>query len=380
MSPPPEPFHLLDRLETAAPARHPISPLFPQGLNRLVHGDCLAVMRALPGDSIDLVYVDPPFFSGRNYDFVFHDREEVRSFTDVWDAGLPGYLAWLEERLVEIRRLLRPHGSLCVHLDWRASHYVKVALDRLFGYATRPEEPGFKNEIIWCYSIGGKSTRTFARKHDSILWYTKGPGHVFQHRSPHARVSKKADTHMKVEHDPLGRTWQTKRDPRSGKVYRYPLDKVAEDWWTDIEQLNWEDGERLGYPTQKPEALLRRLIGSLTPEGGVVADFFCGGGTTCASAQALGRAWVGCDASEVAIAVSSGRLARRMAPDLKPPKRRARRGGSPLPRQSAADGISEEVRSALRVSLIPAVGFAVEALAGAPKAAPDAPESRGPGA
>ena len=102
--------------------------------NRLIFGDNLHIMRMLPSNSIDLIYLDPPFFSGRNYNVIFGDQNEVRSFTDIWEGGMPGYITWLNARLLEMKRLLKPTGSIYVHVDWHASHYVKVELDKIFGY------------------------------------------------------------------------------------------------------------------------------------------------------------------------------------------------------------------------------------------------------
>lgn len=132
-----------------------LAELFSSGANRLFFGDNLHVMRQLPSESIDLIYIDPPFFSGRNYNVIFGDRNEVRSFSDIWEAGMPGYLVWLNARLWEMKRLLKPTGSIYVHLDWRASHYVKVEMDKIFGSGgVDGKEAGFRNEIVWCYSIG----------------------------------------------------------------------------------------------------------------------------------------------------------------------------------------------------------------------------------
>ncbi len=114
--------------------------------NHLFFSDNLHVMRMLPSESIDLIYIDPPFFSGRNYNVIFGDANEVRSFTDIWEDGMPWYLMWLNARLLEMKRLLKPTGSIYVHLDWHAAHYVKVEMDKIFGY------DNFLNEIVWCYS------------------------------------------------------------------------------------------------------------------------------------------------------------------------------------------------------------------------------------
>jgi hypothetical protein len=110
-----------------------LAALFPSGANRLFFGDNLHIMRQLPSESIDLIYIDPPFFSGRNYNVIFGDKNEIRSFSDIWEGGMPGYLVWLNARLWEMKRLLKPTGSIYVHLDWHASHYVKVEMDKIFG-------------------------------------------------------------------------------------------------------------------------------------------------------------------------------------------------------------------------------------------------------
>ena len=117
--------------------------------NRIIFGDNLHIVRSLPSNSVDLIYIDPPFFSGRDYNVVFGDQNEVRSFTDIWEGGMHGYLIWLNARLLEMKRLLKPTGSICIHLDWHASHYVKTEMDKIFGYEN------FINEIIWHY--GGPS-------------------------------------------------------------------------------------------------------------------------------------------------------------------------------------------------------------------------------
>ena len=122
--------------------------------NKLFFGDNLHIMRLLPKESIDLIYIDPPFFSQRNYNVIFGDQNEVRSFSDIWEGGLDGYLIWLNARLLEMKRLLKKTGSIYVHLDWHASHYAKVEMDKIFGYEN------FINEIVWCMR-GRYPTKSF---------------------------------------------------------------------------------------------------------------------------------------------------------------------------------------------------------------------------
>ncbi len=289
----------------------PEPALFPAGRDRLILGDALEVARSLPAASLDLIYVDPPFGSGKTYSApepAHRKRQAIAlatggngssgigggrdgagadplgspdpdgpvltSFDDVWDDGLDGYLAWFFPVLESCRGLLKPTGSLYVHLDWRACHYVKVELDRLFGRAC------FLNHIVWLYGLGGSSRRYWPRKHDDILWYARTPGcHYF-------------------EPVMIPATSQRMRG----------LDKKAPDHW-DIPTLNNMASERVGYPTQKPEALLERIVASSCPAGGAVADFFSGSGTTAAVAQRLGRRWIASDISEQSVATSQKRLA-----------------------------------------------------------------------
>ncbi|OIN94833.1 MAG: hypothetical protein AUJ48_04355 [Deltaproteobacteria bacterium CG1_02_45_11] len=358
------PFQLVDTVETGVKRRYDKDDLFPNGLNRLFFGDCLHVMRMLPSECIDLIYLDPPFFSGRNYNIIFGDKNEVRSFTDIWEGGMPGYLIWLNARLYEMKRLLKPTGSIYVHLDWHAAHYVKVEMDKIFGY------DNFLNEIVWCYSIGGKSKDKFGRKHDNVLWYRKSSSHKF---NPYgAKIPRKSKSHMKLLIDAEGREYQQKTDSKTGKIYRYYVDegKVAEDYWTDIETLNYEDAERIGYPTQKPYKLLERIITSSSDRSNVVADFFSGGGTTLAVSQQLGRHWIGCDISRVAVALTADRIARILAPNIQEVKRAAKKAKSKknqgvldfgeIVNNDTLTSVEEAKKKAVAASPMPLTGYTVE--------------------
>jgi DNA modification methylase len=248
-------------------------------------------------DTFDLIYIDPPFGTGTTR----RGRSPDRTYRDQPDDP-ELFVEWLAPCLRESRRLLSETGSLFVHLDYRAVHYVKVFLDQLFG------RRNFVNEIIWCYSVGGKSRRTFGKKHDTILWYSRGRHYAFY--PDEVRVPRKPASHMRVVTDETGAQVQEKTDRKTGKVYRYPVNrgKIPEDWWADIETLNRGDRERTGYPTQKPERLLRRIIAATTAPGDRVGDWFCGSGTTLAVAQSLGRLFTGIDASEDAVHCARNRL------------------------------------------------------------------------
>lgn len=318
--------------------------------NSLYYGDNLEVLRrSIADETVDLCYIDPPFYSSRSYHQVYQrsghteDGAQARAFTDCWawdeaaseglreifedsegrfaaptrellkglqqvikESGLLAYLVSMTLRLVEIHRALKPTGSFYLHCDPTASHYLKLLLDTI--YCARGGQ--FQNEIIWCYTIGGKSRRRFAEKHDTILFYTrsKGGAHTFNARG--ASIARRANSHMKVRVDDGGRQYQEKTDRKTGRVYRYYLDegKIAEDYWTDIETLNRKDSERLGYPTQKPLALLERIIRTSSNAGDMVLDAYCGCGTTIAVAERLQRRWVGIDMTYQAISLTLKRL------------------------------------------------------------------------
>jgi DNA modification methylase len=262
--------------------------------DQVIHGDAFEVAAGLPAGSVNAIYVDPPFGTGAV------QRGRGHSYVDRADD--PGaFVTWLSPLLVESRRVLAPTGSLFVHLDYRAVHYVKVELDRLFGREL------FVNEIVWCYAVGGKSRRGFGRKHDTILWYANGPDWAFY---PDAvRVPRRGGSHMRLVATADGAV-QEKTDRKTGRVYRYPVaaGKVPEDWWTDVETLNHSDAERTGWPSQKPERLIERILAAVTQPGDLVADWFAGSGTTAAVAHRLGRRFLVVDREAAAVAVMKKRL------------------------------------------------------------------------
>lgn len=272
--------------------------------NTLICGDNLEVLSTMDKESVDLIYIDPPFFSNRHYEIIWGDEAEIRSFDDRWEGGINVYIDWMKQRVTKLYSVLNKTGSFYLHCDSHASHYLKVMCDEIFG------KNNFRNELVWCYSIGGRSNKTFAEKHDVIFWYTKSGQWTFNADDPKVRVSRKPNSHMKVIIKD-GNEWQQKIDRKSGKEYLYPLDKVAPDYWTDIEQLNREDKERYHYPTQKPVELLERIISSTTAKGDTVLDGFCGCGTTLVASQNLDRKWVGIDISPSAIALIKNRFARQ---------------------------------------------------------------------
>ena len=301
--------------------------------NTLYTKDNLFILNGMNSNLVDLIYLDPPFNSKRFYSAPIGTKAAGTSFKDIWtwqdvneaylDAladeypaltkfiattgevhskAMMAYLTYMAQRIIEMHRVLKDTGSLYLHCDPTASHYLKIILDEIFG------KNNFRNEIIWCYSIGGKSKRTFGKKHDTIYFYSKGNNYTFN--ADGATIARKLNSHMKVVKDEHGREYQEKIDKKTKKSYRYYIDegKIAEDYWIGIEALNREAKERTGYPTQKPLALLQRIIKASSNEGDIVFDPFCGCATTCVAAQQLNRKWIGIDIEKQAVGILIERL------------------------------------------------------------------------
>jgi site-specific DNA-methyltransferase (adenine-specific) len=269
--------------------------------NRLILGDKRDVLPALLhefADGIKLIYIDPPFMTGRDF----------TSYSDRWNNDLDVYLQWLYETFILLRQLLASDGSLYVHLDWRAAHYARVILDEVFGYATSVEDAGFKNEIIWHYQSGGRSRRSYARKHDTLLLYTKSAEYCFHGERIGERRGARRRNHMRKQVGDDGRVRWTIRS--AGKLYSYDEDKVMtpSDVWSDISHLQQKDPERNGYATQKPAALLERIILASSEENDLVLDCFCGSGVTPVVAEQFSRRWIACDRNSEAIRLTRERL------------------------------------------------------------------------
>ncbi len=280
--------------------------------NRLIHGDKSLVLPALLAEfagTVDLIYIDPPFMSERTYrsgrGLAYHDR---------WQGNLDGYLQWLYETFLLLYRLLAPRGSLYVHLDWRAVHFARLLLDEVFREAA-PAGGGFQNEIIWHYHSGGRPRRSsgFARKHDTLLLYTRSRQYCFHGERIGPLRGRERRNHMRRQVEADGRVCWTIR--AGGRLYRYYEDEpmTPADVWCDISHLHQRDPERNGYATQKPAALLERILLASSEENDLVLDCFCGSGVTPAVAERLGRRWIACDGSPLAIEVTRERLL-RLAP------------------------------------------------------------------
>ena len=270
--------------------------------NILARGDnglfmCHLLQQRQMAGKVHLIYIDPPFFSKTDYGTEIKLKSDAmktipvmrqQAYHDTWENGMEDYLKMLTWRLFLMRDLLSEDGSIFVHLDWHASHYVKIIMDEIFG------EKNFINEIIWQYKSGGVSKRHFARKHDSILFYAKSSKYYFE-------------------------AHQEKSYNRGYKPYRFKGVKEYRDemgWYTmvnrkDVWQLDMvgrTSAERTGYVTQKPEALIQRILESCTREGDLCADFFGGSGTMAAAAFKMGRRWISCDSGKLATINSHKRL------------------------------------------------------------------------
>jgi DNA modification methylase len=272
-----------------------------QAANRLILGDNLRVMNALLPEfegKIDLIYADPPFFTNKGYSARVGRGEDSRKpeewklaegYKDEWD-DLNSYLDMLHPRLQMIHRLLSPTGSFFLHLDWHANSYARILLDEIFGY------DNYRNEIIWTYHGPSPIRSAFNRKHDMILFYSKSDQYKFN--VDDVRIPYASNT---IE------TFKSSKKAGFGKMPDLERGKVPEDWWyfPVVARLH---SERTGYPTQKPEALIERIILAATDRGDLVADFFGGAGTTAVVASRLERQFISSDFQPRALQTAQSRL------------------------------------------------------------------------
>lgn len=318
--------------------------------NSLYLADCIDLLRDWYSKGqtnfIDLIYIDPPFNSNRNYNVLFDSKLTEEAFKDTWSSvtyldelegiatmspnlynflkmlettGLPksyiSYLTKMSIRCWYMREMLKDTGSLYFHCDPTMSHYIKVMLDYVFGLRT------YKNEIIWCYKSPGQAKHHFKRKHDTIFFYTKTLTSTFH--GARVRISDSTIQVWGKHFDENGQIiygYMKKHTPgwyKSLMIKGKHNDKdvyldlnsgvQSSDWWEDIPFLN-KQKERIGYPTQKPEKLLERIILASSNEGDLVADFFMGGGTTIAVAEKLNRRWIGSDINHRALQITQERI------------------------------------------------------------------------
>ena len=280
----------------------------PNWKNRtLFHGDNLKFLRGMNSETVDLIATDPPFNKGKDFHATpdslasgakFQDRwswekdvheewvdqlsddypvllEAIESARYAHSDGMGAYMCFMAVRLLEIRRILKPTGSLYLHCDPTASHYLKAVLDAIFGWKN------FRNEIVWHYQTGGASRRWFSKKHDNILFYVKSKAYLF---SPHRVLTPRTEKALLRAKNPIG-----------ARISVDNIEKLPLDVWTDIQALNPMSKERQGYPTQKPAALYERIVKVSSNEDDIVLDPFAGCATTLVAAEQLKRQWVGVD-------------------------------------------------------------------------------------
>ena len=312
--------------------------------NTLHYGDCLEVMRQWPDGCVDLIYLDPPFNSNANYNILFGKGKVKRmdavnrdslaqliAFEDMWEwsektarrieeigkaaahpardavlslnafykngGGMLTYLVYMADRIAEMRRLLKPTGSIYLHCDPVASHYLKMILDGVFG------ANNFQNEIVWAYRTGGASKTRFARKHDIIFLYGKGEPRTFN--LPKEKAYTRSESRKAGAVNYGGGTAEFYEDENGV----YNLVNMRDVW--DIPYIGSTDKERLGYPTQKPLALLERIVSASSNAGDVVLDPFCGSGTTAAVAKRCKRKYIGMEIGEEYAAIASRRVSNK---------------------------------------------------------------------
>ena len=301
--------------------------------NRTVFtGDNLDVLRGMDSATVDLIYADPPFNSNRNYAAPIGSKAAGAAFKDTWTLddvdeawleiirdqhpaprvvieaagaahgdGMKSYLCMMAIRLLELRRVLAPTGSIYLHCDPTASHYLKLLMDAVFGSVQ------FRNEIAWCYRGGGVPRSDFARKHDVILRYSKTREVTFnvdEVRIPYSQDVMASDV---SRYDKSYRTNKTYSGYRLNDKGKHP-----EDWWEIQPLMPSDKRERTGYPTQKPLALLNRIIAASSNPDDVVLDPFCGCATALVAAENLTRQWLGIDISPLAVKLVRQRLAREV--------------------------------------------------------------------
>lgn len=315
-------------LEFERDAAEPVSVSRPP--NRLIKGDAAEVLPALASEfagHVDVVYIDPPFFTGKRFTASAEHADEGAAagerpaYEDVWENGIDGYLQWLFLKLLQLRELLSECGSLYVHLDWRTVHLARSLLDEVFGVDC------FQNEIAWCYREAINARKRWNRKHDVLLFYTRQRDSFLFNADAVLRPHM-ASTIAKYRHEDergryrlMGRGIQgspicSARDvspewerTHPELVYRHYLRKgtYAMDYW-NIDGINQASRERRNYPTQKPEALLERILLASSNPGSLILDCFCGSGTTPAVAARMGRRWIAADQGDLAIQTTRHRL------------------------------------------------------------------------
>jgi len=270
-------------------------------MNKLLLGNCKEILKSIESNSVDLVYMDPPFFTQKEHSLLNRDNTMEYSFSDKW-SNLDEYLNFIKEVLIESRRILKNTGSLFLHCDKTASHYLRIKLDETFGFDK------FQSEIIWNYKRWSNSRKGLLCGHQTIFFYSKTDDFkyntIYTDYSPTTNIDQIL---QERERDENGKSIYKKNENGNIVLGKEKNGVPLSDVW-EIPYLNPKAKERVGYPTQKPVLLLNQIIKISTDENDIVLDPFCGSGTTCVSAKSLKRNYIGIDISEEAIKLSENRL------------------------------------------------------------------------
>jgi DNA modification methylase len=282
--------------------------------NLLIWGENKSIMESLIpkfSNKINLIYIDPPYATGGNFEsktFIGENNtfENKRAYSDKWDGGIDEYIDFLYDRLLLMKNLLSENGSIYVHLDWHVSHYIKVILDEIFG------KDNFRNEIIWAYpAASAKTRRFFIRSFDSIFFYSKSDEYTFND-DPVIYMEYSDRVKFALKEDEKGifyyRGGSHNGKKLSQKVYVKNKGIFPRDVWTDIPYIRANTLEYQAFSTQKPERLLKRIILASSNKEDIVADFFCGTGTSLAVSEKLERRWIGSDTEKQSINISRKRI------------------------------------------------------------------------
>lgn len=270
-------------------------------MNSILEGDCLQRMDEIDEGTVDLIYLDPPFFTERKHKLKNRERTKEFSFDDVWGSD-KGYADFLKERIVKMKTLLKDSGSIFVHCDKSGEHIVRAILDQVFGVTN------FQSEIIWSYKRWSNSKKGLLPSHQNIYFYSKSKSFkfntIYTGYSETTNIDQILQRRTRDEHNKSVYDVDSSGDFKHGASKKgVPLSDVWE-----IPYLNPKAKERVGYPTQKPLLLLERIIDLVTDEGDLVLDPFCGSGTTCVAAKLAGRNFIGIDESSEAVELANSRV------------------------------------------------------------------------
>ncbi len=270
-------------------------------LNKIYEGNCIERLTELESNTVDLIYFDPPFFTQKKHSLVTRDESKKYEFSDSWES-LEDYLGLIESCLIECKRVLKNSGSVFLHCDKVASHYIRVTLDKVFGMKN------FRSEIIWSYKRWSNSKKGLLNSHQNIYFYSKSKNFKFNKYYTDYAPTTNIDQILQDRKRTVNGKSVYKTD-KNGKIVLGKEKKGVplSDTW-EIPYLNPKAKERVGYPTQKPVLLLKEIIKIVTDKGDLVVDPFCGSGTTCVAAKSMERNFIGIDASKDAVELANKRL------------------------------------------------------------------------